>query len=126
MSDFLRFAINKRPERLTHEDVVRWAGALENWDFYNAAALEIASGYHRRELDYTFCDGLMNDLWSAVLEGFGPGTTQVPEPFYEIYIAFDSGEYHRRPDKSDDPVSEFTDPAIAELVTRLRLNLFDR
>ncbi|WP_105371835.1 hypothetical protein [Neorhizobium huautlense] len=121
ISEFLQFAISICPDRLTLDDVVRWAGGFNNHDFYNTAAVEIAVGYHRNELGYTFCDGLMNDLWRAVLEGFGPGTNQVPEPFYEIYIAFDAGEYHRRPDKSDDPVAEFTNPDIAELVTRLRL-----
>lgn len=121
LSEFLQFAINKSPDRLTLDDIVRWAGTFNNWDFYNSAALEIAKGYHRRELSYTFCDGVMNDLWSGVQEGFGLGNNEVPEPFYQIYDAFDAGEYHRKLDKSHDPVAEFTDPAIAELATRYNL-----
>ncbi|MBK5571827.1 hypothetical protein [Ensifer sp. SSB1] len=122
MSDFLQLATNKKPEeRLTLDDVIRWAGALNNWDFYNAAALEIATAYHRGELSYTFCDSVMNDLWGAVQEGFGPGANKVPEPFFEIYEAFDAGEFHRRQDKSDNPVADFTDPLISALVIRLGL-----
>ncbi|MFK4772293.1 hypothetical protein [Rhizobium sp. ZW T2_16] len=121
MSEFLQFAINKSPIRLTCDDILLYAGALNHWDFYNSAALEIAKGYHRGELSYSFCDGVMNDLWSAVQEGFGRGNNEVPEPFFEIYEAFDVGEYHRKHDKSDDPIAEFTDPAIAELSIRYNL-----
>ncbi len=120
MSAFLQFAIGKKPEeRLTHDDVLRWAAALHNWNFYNAAALEIATGYHRGELSFTFCYRVMNDLWSAVQAGFGSGNNRVPQPFFEIYEAFDAGEYHRKHDRSDDPVAEFADPLVAELVMRL-------
>lgn len=47
MSEFVKFAINKCPIRLTRDDIVRWAGAFNRWDFYNTTALEIAKGYHR-------------------------------------------------------------------------------
>ena len=40
---------------------------------------------------------------------------------FEIYEAFDAGEYHRKHDKTDDPVAEFTDPAIAKLALRFDL-----
>jgi hypothetical protein len=45
MSNFLQFAINKQPECLTRDGVIRWAGALDNWSFYNTVALEIAIGW---------------------------------------------------------------------------------
>lgn len=115
MSEFLKFAINKSPIRLTHDDIVRWAGAFDNLDFFTGSAIEIGRGYHAGELTYTFCDGAMNDLWSSVQEGFRPDDNELPEPFFEIYEAFDAGEFHRKYDKSDNPVAEFTDPAIAEL-----------
>ncbi|HEV7307417.1 hypothetical protein [Ensifer sp.] len=120
MSDFLEFVLANGPEgRVTHGDVVRWAGALDNWEFYNAAAAEIAGKYHHGVLTYVFCDGVMNDLWSAVQEGFGSGHNAPPQPFYDVYEAFDAGEYHRQEDGSDDPVADFTDPLIAELAARL-------
>ena len=120
MSDFLEFVLAKGPEgRITHDDVVRWAGALDNWEFYNAAAVEIARKYHHGALTYSFCDGVMNDLWRAVQAGFTAGRNALPEPFYVDYEAFDAGEYHRAEDGSDDPIADLTDPLIAELVARL-------
>lgn len=120
MSDFLKFVLEKgTDEHVTHNDIVRWAGGLDNWEFYNTAALRIARKYHQRQLSYSFCDRLMNDLWSAVQAGFSSSRNRVPEPFYEVFEAFDAGEYHRAKDKSDDPVAEFTDPIIAELISRI-------
>jgi hypothetical protein len=78
----------------------------------------IAKRYHQGELSYAFCDGVMNGLWTRVLEGFGPGTNEMPEPSSEIYEALNAGEFHRKHGKTDDPVAEFTDPAIAELSVR--------
>jgi hypothetical protein len=122
MHDFLNFALNKQPEeRITLDEVAQWAGARDNWAFYNLIAVEIAAGYYREELTYDFCDGVMNDLWEAVRAGFRPDIIEIPEPFFEIYQAFDAGEFHRKPDGSDDPIADFTDPLIAELVTRLGL-----
>lgn len=119
MSDFVQSALARGPEhRTTHSDVIEWAGTLDSGNFYNATALQIARLYNDGELTYSFCDALMNDLWSAAQAGFGAGSNHVPQPFFDIYEAFDAGEYHRKPDKSDDPVAEFTNPVIAELVTR--------
>ncbi|MEI2299754.1 hypothetical protein [Ensifer sp. MJa1] len=117
MSEFLQLVWAKGPEgRVTHDDVVRRAGTLDNWEFYNAAAIEIARKYHHGALTYRFCDGVMNDLWSAVQAGFGSGHNTLPQPVYEVYEAFDAGEYHRAEDGSDDPIADFTDPHIADLV----------
>lgn len=118
VSEFVQFAINKSPSRITFADILQWAGAIDNWNFYNSVALEIAKSYHRGQLDYSFCDGIANDLWEGVKKGFGPGQNELPEPFYEIFLAFDAGEYHRKHDKSDDPVADHTDPWIAELAAR--------
>ena len=120
MADFIQFARARWPEDILEEDVIEWAGGLSNWEFYNSTALQIARMYHRKELNYPFCDSVMNDLWRQVRDGLRSGQP-VPEPFYEIYLAFDAGEYHRKADKSDNPITEFTDPWIAELVIRFGL-----
>lgn len=120
MSDFLQFVLKIDTEAsVTHDDVVRWAGALDNHEFYNSAALQIARHYQEGLLTYGFCDRVMNDLWNAVQAGFTNDNNSVPEPFFQIYEAFDAGEYHRAKDKSDDPVADFTDPLIANLLLRL-------
>lgn len=122
MSEFLQFVLTKAEEPcITSDEVMQWAGSLDNWDFYNAAAIEIATMYDRGEITYSFCDDVMNDLWGVVLQGLGDGPVQLPQPFYEIYEAFDAGEYHRAKDGSDDPITEFTTPLIAKLVSRFEL-----
>ena len=117
MSDFVAFASGKSPHSLSAEEILAWAGAIDNWAFYNTVALDIARGYYRGELSYTFCDGLMNDLWFTVTVGLKNGE-MVPYPFFEIFEAFDAGEFHRKADRSDDPVADFTDPAISDIALR--------
>ncbi len=59
----------------------------------------------------------MNDLWRAALSGLAQSDEfEIPFPFYDVYEAFDAGEYHRKEDRSDDPVADFTDPMISELL----------
>ncbi len=105
------------PQRITDEDVRFWAGGLANDDFYNSVNLAIAEQYQAGLLSYAVCAAIMNDLWSVVLIGLGSNV--LPDPFYDIYEAFDAGEYYRTPDKSDDPQSDFTKSMIAEILARM-------
>lgn len=119
MSDFLQFVIARgSDEPITHDEILQWAGTRDNWHFYNSTALQIAKMFDRGELTYEFCDNVMNDLWDAVLAGLSLRNNQLPEPFYEIYEAFDAGEYHRTEDRSDDPIADFTIPLITAFLTR--------
>jgi len=121
MIDALQAIIDRFSEdpeaRVTQGDVSIWAGSLNNWDFYNSISLQIAQKYQAGELSYATCDRLMNDLWGAVVSGLPhPEEAEIPDPFYDIYLAFDAGEYHRKADRSDDPVADFTNPMISELL----------
>ena len=58
----------------------------------------------------------MNDLWNLALDGLD--AQQLPEPFYQIYEAFDAGEYRRTSNKAEDPVAEFTKPMITEILRK--------
>ena len=110
-------ALSPESGRISHDDIVGWVGSLENSEFYNSVSLALARHYHAGHLSYSICDRIMNDLWTAVTTGLlSSGHTDVPEPFYDIYSAFDAGEYHRKADLSDDPIEEFTNPMIAELL----------
>jgi hypothetical protein len=105
--------------RFSRADVVRLAGSLTNWDFYNAAGIQIARKYKSGEISYTVADGMMNDLWGAAIEGICTSEARhLPSPFDEIYYAFDAGEYYHTKDKSDDPVAEITDPLVTELLLK--------
>lgn len=104
--------------RIAPEQVEEWAGDLANHQFYNVIALMVAEKYAAGVLSYQVCDGIMNDLWWAWLESLESRGRAVPEPFYEIFSAYDAGEYHRKRDRSDNPVKEHTDPWIAEILSR--------
>jgi hypothetical protein len=97
-------------------EINQFAGCLDNSEFFNEIALEIAEKYQAGELSYTVCDGLVNDLWRAMLDGLPKSGASVPEPFYSIYLAFDAGEYFHTKDRSDDPVADHTDPQIADIL----------
>jgi hypothetical protein len=104
--------------RLTEADVVNWAGSASSSEFYNAIAFRIAEQYHSGALSYTVCDHIMNDLWEVVKDCFTPVHKEVPTLFYDVYLAFDAGEYYRTADRSDDPVAEHTKPMIEEILLR--------
>jgi hypothetical protein len=99
---------------MTTMDDGRWTENMEYYDFYNSVSLEIAQCFQDGSLSYSISDAIMNDLWSSVLNNLQEG--QVPQPFFQIYEAFDAGEYYRTPTKSDNPISDFTEPMIAEIL----------
>ncbi|SMO64133.1 hypothetical protein [Paracoccus laeviglucosivorans] len=116
LAEMVEIASADPRQRIVPAQVKEWAGNLQNHQFYNLFALMVAERYAAGALSYRVCDSIMNDLWWAWLEGeAGP---KVPEPFYEIFLAFDAGEYHRKRDRSDDPVKDHTDPLIAEILSR--------
>lgn len=57
----------------------------------------------------------MNDLHTVI----SMADDLRPDLFWQVFSAFDAGEFHRREDKSDDPVAEHTEPAIADIVRSL-------
>lgn len=93
-----------------------WVGSTSDSDFFNSIALQIAEQYHSGALSYEVCDHIMNDLWSVVRDCFIPAHSAVPDLFYDVYLAFDAGEYYRAADRSDDPVTEHTKPMIEEIL----------
>lgn len=78
----------------------------------------LAKMYDQGDLDYEFCDALVNIAFSDALDSKG----NWPTDFYEVYEAFDAGEYYRKDDKSDDPVAEHTNPMIQEFLERINSN----
>jgi hypothetical protein len=90
-------------------------------DAANSLALEIARQYSIGELDYVFCDRVINSLslaaWSE--EFFSITDRETPKVLDEIYLAFDAGEYYHPEDKpNDDPEVKYTRPMISEILER--------
>lgn len=100
--------------RITESDIADWSGRDVEIAALHDAALAVARGYRDGQLTYEVADAIMNDLWPIFLDR----SSDVVSPFWDVFEAFDAGEYHRCPDRSDDPVVAYTDPMIAELLAR--------
>ncbi len=98
-------------------DVSDWAAESggERATVYDEFARYLAVAFHEGRLPFAFCDAIMNDLDAVITTA----DDMRPALFWQVYLAFDAGEYHRRDDKSDDPVAEHTDPATAAIVANL-------
>lgn len=97
------------------------AGSADDEEkLYDSIAAELARGYHERRYSFDFCDRVVNDLYGQMItKHLNEPPPPWPKLFSRVYEAFDAGEFHRRPDKSDDPVAEFTDPEISNIVRDL-------
>ena len=108
-------AVPGEQTRVDEEDLLRWSNGDVTLAFQDALALAVARAYHSGRLSYTVCDDVMNDLWWIVMSG---RPIRIPPLLREVFEAFDAGEYHRKKDRSDDPVADHTDPWITEIVLR--------
>jgi hypothetical protein len=99
---------------ITEADVEKWhaAAELHRSELYNQIAIWLARGFHRRELSFEFCDAIVNDLHAIITLA----NEDRPELFWEVFLAFDSGEFYPNNDRSKSPVEIYTRPLIAKVV----------
>lgn len=101
---------------LTESDVQRWntmCGGPRS-QLFDAIAGRLARGFNASELSFEFCDAVVNDLSVAVTNTSGPK----PQLFWEVYSAFDEGEYYHDGNREEDPVNLYTRPMIAQICRR--------
>jgi hypothetical protein len=117
-----RYALDWVQQAPDQEDVAGWTeGSVEaELTFYDGVAAELARGYFERRYSFDFCDAVVNQLYALMIskQHLDPSPPW-PKLFWRVYEAFDAGEWHRLANKSDDPIAEFTDPEIAEIVREL-------
>lgn len=88
-------------------------------EFAHEFSRDVAQNYWDGLYNYSFCNGAMNWLYGFLtdptcLESNDNTISDFP---LDVYLAFDSGEYHHSGDKdSVDPVSKYTDPAIEKVL----------
>jgi hypothetical protein len=99
---------------LTEADVLRWSAArgLSRRQLFDEIAKCLALGFYSSELSFEFCDAVVNDLAGPVTNTDGPK----PEFFWDVYSAFDEGEYYHGNNRDEDPVETYTRPMIDRLV----------
>ena len=116
-----RHGLTPRPSVLiTPDDLLAWDVDEEALDaFLDSVSLQVARRYASGELTFDTADAIVNALNLLPLGFESPAVASRPALFWEIYLAFDSGEFHRTRDRSDNPVAEHTVPAIQALLARL-------
>jgi len=88
-------------------------------DFFNNFALNLAQYYFENKITYEVCDfvatwlsGVMINEKFLSIEGY-----EVPSPAYDVFLAFDAGEYtHSNDDENIDPVNKYTNRQIEAIL----------
>jgi len=99
---------------LTEADVLRWSTGT-GWSrrqLFDQIAKGLALGFYTSKLSFEFCDAVVNDLFGPVTNTSGPK----PEIFWDVYSAFDEGEYYHGNNREEEPVETYTRPYIDQLV----------
>jgi hypothetical protein len=99
---------------LSNFDILRWTAStgMPRQDLYDQLAIELARGFNASELSFEFCDAVVNDIHSVIIFN----DEQRPHLFWEIYLAFDSGEYYRDDNRDEHPAQVYTRPQIGRIL----------
>jgi len=95
-------------------DVDRWCTlrGCTRFQLFEAIAEHLAFGFNTSELSFEFCDAVVTDLSGVLTSTSGPE----PQLFWDVYSAFDEGEYYHGNNREEDPVEVYTRPMIARIV----------
>jgi len=111
-----KFGEKSIKEDITLDDFERYStqSGVEMEESFNGLSLFIAKRFDQGEMSYEDGDFAMNGVWPVMLDYIMANDIPLIEPCYEIYCAFDAGEY----DHGDgcDPVEKYTVPAIKEVL----------
>jgi len=94
----------------------------QNLSFINGCdelGIALAKLYYARKIDYLFGDIIANDVSAYMISFVHRNENLWAHKFWEVYEAFDAGEYYRTEDKKDDPIKEHTDPMISDFLEHL-------
>jgi hypothetical protein len=102
---------------LAEDDIRRWIALMgePRSVLYDRIAIYLARGFHSSELPFAFCDAVVNDISGVITSA----DENRPELFWEVYLAFDEGEYYHNNKRDEDPVEVYTRPRIARIVATL-------
>ncbi len=103
---------------LRHDEVERFMAesSLSPGQFFDAFARRVAHQYWSEKLAFEIADAAMNSLHSYAL---GQYDVRLPGYAWEVFLAFDQGEFHHRED--DDsvcPEEKYTKTEIHSIVIR--------
>ncbi len=117
----LLIAAEEHGLELSDLEQIRLQSGMNSADILNKLALTVAEGYLSHALTYEFCDGVMNGIANAIFE-VGV-VTDLPQPAFSLYQAFDQGEWVRSNDPPDtDPGEKYTRPVVMQIMSSLEVN----
>ncbi|CAN7512377.1 hypothetical protein LJR090_004247 [Bosea sp. LjRoot90] len=110
-----RKEIELREAHITEADVKRWAGSYPGSleAMFDAIAEDLARRFNSGEIEFWQGDFIANTLFTRMLD-YAPDGIPFCTLVWEVYEAFDAGEYSRTP--NDDPIRTYTVPRIAGIV----------
>ncbi|MGB0906176.1 MAG: hypothetical protein ACPGVT_01690 [Maricaulaceae bacterium] len=78
----------------------------------------LALMYNKGQINYEFGDICVNEAYGEWIfqDRSLKELVEFPPKFWQVYLAFDDGEWHRKEDGSDDPVAKYTDPQIRDFL----------
>ena len=119
LKTFYREGVSYRDldHHLTDADVDRWRAVLgwSRFQIFEAIAECLAIGYNTSELSFEFCGKVVNDLFNVVITTSGSR----PQLFWEVFLAFDAGEYFHGDNRDEDPGEIYTRPLVARIAERI-------
>jgi hypothetical protein len=109
-----------RPTKIGNREITNWCeeAGLSRSACYDAIALKLAQGFQSNAFEYSFCDEVVNDIHSLITMQ----NEDRPELFWNIFLAFDAGEFYHNNDRSIDPVEAYTRPQITEILRNQSAN----
>lgn len=87
---------------------------------FDAIALALAHGYNDIKLSFAFCDAVVNIMIGSVYSDAGRQLDTWPPLFWEVFLAFDAGEFFREGEEHVDPAEKYTRPLIEAIVAEHR------
>lgn len=96
-------------------DVIATASGSDRTATFNAIMVCLAELFLRGDMGFWEADDIANGVWPLMLDDAIQRDVPLPSPAFEIYEAFDAGEWDRG-DVEQDPVERFTRPLLRELL----------
>lgn len=108
-------------EELSREEVDALATTLgyDRTATFNAIMVRLAELFLEGELAFWDADDVANAVWPLMLDDAIERDVALPSPAFEIYEAFDAGEWDHG-DPARNPVERFTRPLLREVVDAQR------
>lgn len=85
---------------------------------FDAVALALARGYSDASLPFAFCDAVVNIMVGKVYSDAASQRDTWPPLFWEVFLAFDAGEFFREGEEHIEPAEKYTRPLIEAIVAR--------